>query len=136
MSTAAVPKNGKKRKRLHECSVCLDVIDRAGDAAKTPCGHRFHLTCLMKSVHAGTWTCPLCRGDIIQLPKEEEEEENDPENDTLQLVREALPYIATLRLADDNFAKLKASVESMCVIFFISVYLVPFVLLSLMKILV
>ena len=136
MTTSESAQKSKKRKRLHECSVCLDVIEKNGDSAKTPCGHRFHLTCLMQSVRAGTLTCPLCRGDIIKSeeePKEEEEEEEET-NDGDQNLRELPPYVATLRLADDNFAKLKASIESMCVILFLWVYIVPFAVLALTKV--
>ncbi len=133
MTTTALSQKGKKRKRLHECSVCLDVIEKNGDSAKTPCGHRFHLTCLMQSVRAGTLTCPLCRGDIIK-PEESQGGEEEELNDEDASLRELPPYVATLRLADDNFAKLKASIESMCVILFLWVYIVPFAVLALTRI--
>ena len=133
MTTTALAQKAKKRKRLHECSVCLDVIEKNGDSAKTPCGHRFHLTCLMQSVRAGTLTCPLCRGDIIK-PEESQGGEEEELNDEDASLRELPPYVATLRLADDNFAKLKASIESMCVILFLWVYIVPFAVLALTRI--
>lgn len=133
MTTTALAQKAKKRKRLHECSVCLDVIEKNGDSAKTPCGHRFHLTCLMQSVRAGTLTCPLCRGDIIK-PEESQGTEEEELNDEDASLRELPPYVATLRLADDNFAKLKASIESMCVILFLWVYIVPFAVLALTRI--
>jgi hypothetical protein len=66
----------------------------------------------MRSVHAGTWTCPLCRGDIIDLPKESEPTDQDIDEEFLN---EELPYSATLRLANDNYRKLRASVDSMWV---------------------
>ena len=101
-----------KRKRCHECSICLDIIESGSDTAKTPCGHRFHLTCLLKSVHAGTWTCPLCRGDMIQLD-EPSEPEDDLVLENVNVDHQEEPFSATLRLAKDNYNRLKSSIETM-----------------------
>lgn len=48
----------------HTCSVCLDSIC-TGDAnmTKTPCGHVFHFTCILKSLTTKN-LCPMCRAPL------------------------------------------------------------------------
>ena len=41
-----------------ECSICLDEICCKKCLALLPCGHSFHLSCLLKCS-----SCPLCRAN-------------------------------------------------------------------------
>jgi len=33
---------------------------------ETPCGHRFHMNCLMRWRDGGNISCPMCRKDIFE----------------------------------------------------------------------
>lgn len=51
------------------CSICLEALD-ADDArgqCSTPCGHRFHSTCLFRAM-VERQSCPLCREQLIPAP--------------------------------------------------------------------
>jgi NACalpha-BTF3-like transcription factor len=54
-----------------ECSVCMESIDCP---TKAPCGHAFHFECLFRWGRKKN-TCPLCRGELIKIEEEEDEDE-------------------------------------------------------------
>ena len=91
---------------MEECPVCLDVIEDSGDTAVTPCGHRFHLTCLFKSFRGGTPTCPMCRGNIIEpeLGTDLSHGENMPHEED--------GYAAILERATQNYHHLETMQEN------------------------
>ena len=44
-----------------ECMICTDTME---NGRKLPCGHFFHLICLLKWMDKGTKKCPLCRKEL------------------------------------------------------------------------
>jgi hypothetical protein len=47
------------------CVICMDAIEKWGK--KLPCGHTFHLKCLMQALEHKT-QCPMCR-QMFETPK-------------------------------------------------------------------
>jgi len=50
--------------------VCMETIDCP---TKAPCGHSFHFECLFRWGREHN-SCPLCRGELIKIEKDEEDE--------------------------------------------------------------
>ena len=48
-----------------ECPICMENLDMSKNFATTPCGHKFHFDCLMKSVKTSK-CCPLCRQQLME----------------------------------------------------------------------
>ena len=46
---------------IHECSICMDIIEENINCVTTECGHRFHTKCLMTNVVHNGFGCPYCR---------------------------------------------------------------------------
>ena len=44
-----------------ECPICMVPISSAKDSVATPCGHKFHMSCLQKWQNSGNNQCPSCR---------------------------------------------------------------------------
>ncbi|XP_023543048.1 uncharacterized protein LOC111803031 [Cucurbita pepo subsp. pepo] len=58
------------------CAICLDPLNyktkgsRPGQAIFTAqCSHAFHFTCISSNVRHGSVTCPICRAQWTQLPR-------------------------------------------------------------------
>jgi E3 ubiquitin-protein ligase AIP2 len=64
METVNTGKRGAKEPEV--CSVCQEEFPPHGKAQKMPCGHFFHVDCLVEWLEKHN-TCPLCRH---QLPSE------------------------------------------------------------------
>ena len=47
------------------CSVCLQDFDETDQACALPCGHRFHMMCILQA-YVYTPACPLCRGSRVE----------------------------------------------------------------------
>ena len=62
--------NPNKRSRssndriLDDCPICLSEINRNNDCGIAPCGHIYHVSCLMQLARTTTTLCPLCRKDM------------------------------------------------------------------------
>ena len=55
----------------HTCSICLDELHiGTTNTTTTTCGHRFHLSCLLKSL-AQKNICPMCRGELEDVRKKQ-----------------------------------------------------------------
>uniref|UniRef100_A0A7S4JGB2 RING-type domain-containing protein n=1 Tax=Odontella aurita TaxID=265563 RepID=A0A7S4JGB2_9STRA len=67
-----------------ECSICLDKYDK-GDTVcwskKEECDHIFHEDCISTWLN-GHDECPLCRSNLFEGVKDEEEENGDIERNT------------------------------------------------------
>ena len=59
-----------------DCPICMEGLDTTKNFAATECGHRFHLSCLMKSVAHNGFGCPYCRTKMADEPEPEEDEES------------------------------------------------------------
>ena len=46
------------------CSVCLEAYKVEESVTTTPCGHKFHLDCLLQWIDEDKITCPLCRANL------------------------------------------------------------------------
>ena len=55
-----------------KCVICLNELNNTNEIVTTPCKHQFHSNCFLKWIY-GHRDCPLCRGQIIKNPTEEEE---------------------------------------------------------------
>ncbi|KAG6418940.1 hypothetical protein SASPL_121147 [Salvia splendens] len=57
------------------CAICLDPLNYSsgsspGQAIFTAqCSHAFHFACISSNVHHGSVTCPICRANWTQLPR-------------------------------------------------------------------
>lgn len=56
-----------------ECSVCLVEFKPDAEINQLSCGHVFHKCCVEKWLKYWNVTCPLCRNDMMMMPKEVEE---------------------------------------------------------------
>jgi hypothetical protein len=53
-----------KLSHVYTCSVCLEELSLENtNITTTGCGHRFHLSCLLKSLSQKN-LCPMCRGEL------------------------------------------------------------------------
>ena len=64
-----------------ECPICLNAIEGT-DCCTTECGHNFHSSCIFKNF-TNSVSCPMCRKELVEVPKEEDEEDSEWEIDTL-----------------------------------------------------
>ncbi len=62
---------------IEECPICTKSIPINIDNVKTPCGHAFCFSCIIKWIVENSSTCPLCRTNIYQKPIELEDEDID-----------------------------------------------------------
>lgn len=58
-----------------ECPICMDDIDINKNCISTECGHRFHASCLMKSIAHNGFGCPYCRTAMAEEPADDVEDE-------------------------------------------------------------
>ena len=58
----------------YECPICMDDIDLNKNCIATECGHRFHASCLMKSIAHNGFGCPYCRTVMAEEPEDDETE--------------------------------------------------------------
>ncbi|KAL0543495.1 hypothetical protein IC582_018591 [Cucumis melo] len=72
--TESITTNNLPSKNL--CAICLDPLNyktkgsRPGQAIFTAqCSHAFHFTCISSNVRHGSVTCPICRAQWTQLPR-------------------------------------------------------------------
>lgn len=59
-----------------ECPICMDALDVTKNFAATECGHKFHLSCLMKNVAHNGFGCPYCRTKMADEPELEDDDES------------------------------------------------------------
>lgn len=59
-----------------DCPICMEALDASKNFAATECGHKFHLSCLMKSVVHNGFGCPYCRTKMADEPEPEQDEES------------------------------------------------------------
>lgn len=46
------------------CPICLEGIDRGDRYHTLPCGHAYHMDCIVPWIQKGNSKCPVCRDDI------------------------------------------------------------------------
>jgi hypothetical protein len=55
----------------HKCAICLDdIVD--GTPAILPCGHKYHLDCILPWLTERQSKCPLCKFDVLAHIREQE----------------------------------------------------------------
>ncbi|KHN40222.1 probable E3 ubiquitin-protein ligase EDA40 [Glycine soja] len=63
--------NGIPNKNL--CAICLDPLSHKSKGSKAiftaQCSHAFHFACISSNVRHGNVTCPICRAQWTQLPR-------------------------------------------------------------------
>jgi hypothetical protein len=51
-----------------DCPICFEEIEDTNNVAITICRHKFHSTCLFRSVQSSGYRCPNCRGSLLSGP--------------------------------------------------------------------
>jgi hypothetical protein len=63
-----------------ECAICLCELT-ATNFTSTECGHRFHSSCVFKSLMVRGVGCPLCRRELTDAPPPNDDDESEDEYD-------------------------------------------------------
>lgn len=63
------------------CPICFDDVEMTKNCIITECGHKFHASCLLRSVVHNNLDCPCCRFELVESPQEEEDDEDYDENE-------------------------------------------------------
>ena len=67
---------------IHECPICLEVIEGFKNRVTTECGHTFHCKCLMTNAAHNGFGCPFCRTEMADEVKEEEDNDERYDDDS------------------------------------------------------
>jgi len=61
------------------CAVCLDELSSGEDSGSwcLPCGHKFHVDCIVPWLTERHATCPLCKYDLLELIMELDEKKTN-----------------------------------------------------------
>ena len=59
------------------CPLCLVDIDDGQPTMNTPCGHAFHLACLVWWFRVGNSSCPMCRCALPDIGEAEKQRRRD-----------------------------------------------------------
>jgi hypothetical protein len=77
-----------------DCPICFDDIDVNKNSVVTECGHKFHASCLLRSIAHGNFDCPCCRFELAEKPEdsddgydEEDDDEDEIEDEIMQSMR-------------------------------------------------
>jgi hypothetical protein len=62
-----------------ECPICMDAIESNNNRTTTACGHTFHSNCIMMNISHNGFACPFCRTEMVENPKEDDEDGEDDE---------------------------------------------------------
>lgn len=57
-----------KEQMSDDCPICFEEIEDTNNVVITICRHKFHSTCLFRSVQSGGYRCPNCRGSLLSGP--------------------------------------------------------------------
>ncbi len=50
----------------NDCPICYDTLDFGGkNCMRTECGHEFHTSCIMTTIHNSGFKCPYCREMMV-----------------------------------------------------------------------
>jgi hypothetical protein len=81
-----------------DCPICFDDIDVNKNSVVTECGHKFHASCLLRSIAHGNFDCPCCRFELAEKPEEsddgydeEDDDEDEIEDEIMQSMRWMFP---------------------------------------------
>lgn len=66
------PIHMRKQDNQYECIICYENVNRQDNVAQLGCGHSFCIGCFSQHIRV-SGSCPLCRKDIINKPKQIEE---------------------------------------------------------------
>lgn len=64
-----------------ECPICFDDINPTKNCIITECGHKFHASCLLRSVVHENYDCPCCRFELAERPEESDDGFDDENYD-------------------------------------------------------
>ena len=78
-----------------ECPICFDDINPTKNCIITECGHKFHASCLMRSVAHENFDCPCCRFELVERPEESDDgfdednydDDDDDDDEIMQSMR-------------------------------------------------
>ena len=98
MNSSAAIETQKVENQTVDCPICLDDINVNKNSVVTECGHKFHASCLLRSVAHGNFDCPCCRFELAEKPEEsddgdedddddDDEDEDEISNETMQTMR-------------------------------------------------
>ena len=81
MNSSAAIETQKVENQTVDCPICLDDINVNKNSVVTECGHKFHASCLLKSVAHGNFDCPCCRFELAEKPEESDDGDDDDDDD-------------------------------------------------------
>jgi len=97
MNSSAAIETQNVENQTVDCPICLDDINVNKNSVVTECGHKFHASCLLRSVAHGNFDCPCCRFELAEKPEEsddgdeddddDDEDEDEISNETMQTMR-------------------------------------------------
>ncbi|XP_074591030.1 E3 ubiquitin-protein ligase WAV3-like [Curcuma longa] len=105
------------------CAICLEILavagggdgEGSGQAIFTAqCGHAFHFPCIASNVRHGSVTCPICRAQWSQLPRESCAAAADPflrilDHSIASSRVNRLSFLRSTRYNDDDPVDLRAA---------------------------
>jgi hypothetical protein len=65
----------------NQCPICFDDVEMTKNCIITECGHKFHASCLLRSVVHNNLDCPYCRFELVESPEEEDDDENEEDEE-------------------------------------------------------
>ena len=79
-----------------ECPICFDDIEVTKNCVITECGHKFHASCLLRSVAHSNFACPCCRFELAEKPEESDDgydDEDDYEEEISDSVLQSVRWL-------------------------------------------
>ena len=90
-----------KKEKCDECVICYESFTSSIPCSTTPCGHKFHSSCLFQNFEHRP-ECPLCRTELIK----QKEEENDDDDSSYYSEEEQFKQIVSIKQMADKLQTL------------------------------
>ena len=119
----------EKEEKEEPCAICYECFTETDACATTPCGHKFHSTCLFKNFEHRP-ECPLCRTELIKQKEDEEdvesyysdsegsEEDDEEEEEEEEEDGEELKQLVSIKQLADKLFSLGYTMEDILMLHF------------------
>jgi hypothetical protein len=87
---------------IEECPICIKPILTNIDNVKTPCGHTFCFSCIIKWIVENNSSCPLCRYILYEKPTDIDIELEDEEINEGELQEELMNVDSDVEYTDNG----------------------------------
>ncbi len=101
-----------KKEKCEECAICYESFTSSIPCSTTPCGHKFHSSCLFQNFEHRP-ECPLCRTELIK----QKEEENDDDS-SYYSEEEQFKQIVSIKQMADKLQTLGYTIEDVLMLHF------------------